>query len=171
MPLRSPKMYFCIFGFQRLVWWPKCTPASSSSFIVNVAIRLSPPPSPPWAPLPPPCSPAEPVPRAAPPDGPPPPATRRPTRSNAARRVSAPGAPNLEGVRDGVHPDYVVYFPLIPTYSSDRSHVQTRSWPRPSRSVTASTPCANCRSAGPGRSRGAVSASPLARIATVSLVD
>src|SRR5262245_12825091 len=41
MPLRSPKMYFCIFGFQRLVWWPKCTPASSSSFMVNVAIALS----------------------------------------------------------------------------------------------------------------------------------
>src|SRR5262245_31325812 len=38
MPLRSPKMYFCIFGFQRLVWWPKCTPASSSSFIVIAAI-------------------------------------------------------------------------------------------------------------------------------------
>src|SRR5437667_187009 len=39
MPLRSPKMYFCIFGFQRFVWWPKCTPASSSSFIVNVAMN------------------------------------------------------------------------------------------------------------------------------------
>src|SRR3989441_1145872 len=38
MPLRSPKMYFCIFGFQRFVWWPKCTPASSSSFIVNAAM-------------------------------------------------------------------------------------------------------------------------------------
>src|SRR5438034_742467 len=38
MPLRSPKMYFCIFGFQRLVWWPKCTPASSSSFIVIAAM-------------------------------------------------------------------------------------------------------------------------------------
>src|SRR5438105_8675232 len=59
MPLRSPKMYFCIFGFQRLVWWPKWTPASSSSFIVSVAIRLSPPPSPPGAKFPPPCSPAE----------------------------------------------------------------------------------------------------------------
>src|SRR5262245_9594135 len=42
MPFRSPKMYFCIFGFHRLVWWPKCTPASSSSFIVSVA--MSPPP-------------------------------------------------------------------------------------------------------------------------------
>src|ERR1700737_1467630 len=30
MPLRAPKMYGFIFGFQRLVWWPKCTPASSS---------------------------------------------------------------------------------------------------------------------------------------------
>src|SRR5437762_10849020 len=33
MPFRSPKMYSFIFGFQRLVWWPKCTPASSRSFI------------------------------------------------------------------------------------------------------------------------------------------
>src|SRR5262247_3262298 len=39
MPLRSPKMYFCILGFQRLVWWPKCTPASSNSFIVRAAMR------------------------------------------------------------------------------------------------------------------------------------
>ena len=30
MPLRAPKMYGRIFGFQRLVWWPKCTPASRS---------------------------------------------------------------------------------------------------------------------------------------------
>src|SRR5947208_1241781 len=40
-------MYFCIFGFQRLVWWPKCTPASSSSFIVSVAMQppsVCPPP-------------------------------------------------------------------------------------------------------------------------------
>src|SRR6266849_11001800 len=35
-------MYFCIFGFHRLVWWPKCTPASRSSFIVSVAMALSP---------------------------------------------------------------------------------------------------------------------------------
>src|SRR3990172_3223711 len=41
MPLRSPKMYFCILGFQRLVWWPKCTPASSSSFMVSAAISVS----------------------------------------------------------------------------------------------------------------------------------
>src|SRR3972149_1230595 len=34
MPLRSPKMYLAILGFHRLVWWPKWTPASSSSFIV-----------------------------------------------------------------------------------------------------------------------------------------
>src|SRR6516165_6651807 len=32
MPLRSPKMNSFIFGFHRLVWWPKCTPASSRSF-------------------------------------------------------------------------------------------------------------------------------------------
>src|SRR5213082_1807734 len=47
MPLRSPKMYSFIFGFQRLVWWPKCTPASRSSFIVSVAMRppsVCPPP-------------------------------------------------------------------------------------------------------------------------------
>src|SRR5882724_9355027 len=35
MPLRAPKMYGFIFGFQRLVWCPKCTPASSSCFIVT----------------------------------------------------------------------------------------------------------------------------------------
>src|SRR6185295_16491579 len=38
MPFRSPKMYFAIFGFQRLVWWPKWTPASRSSFMVICAI-------------------------------------------------------------------------------------------------------------------------------------
>src|SRR6185369_7386750 len=37
MPFRSPKMYSFIFGFQRFVWWPKCTPASSSSFIAIAA--------------------------------------------------------------------------------------------------------------------------------------
>src|SRR5258708_34180597 len=41
MPLRSPKMYSFIFGFQRFVWWPKCTPASSSSFIAIAANRCS----------------------------------------------------------------------------------------------------------------------------------
>ena len=35
MPPRSPKMNRRILGFQRLVWWPKCTPASSSSRIVT----------------------------------------------------------------------------------------------------------------------------------------
>ena len=30
MPLRSAKMNGFIFGFQRRVWWPKWTPASSS---------------------------------------------------------------------------------------------------------------------------------------------
>ena len=29
-----------IFGFHRLVWWPKCTPASSSSFMVSAAMVL-----------------------------------------------------------------------------------------------------------------------------------
>ena len=35
MPLRASKMYFFIFGFQRLVWWPKWTPASRSIFMVT----------------------------------------------------------------------------------------------------------------------------------------
>ena len=35
MPLRSPKMYSFIFGFQRRVWWPKWTPASSRSFMLT----------------------------------------------------------------------------------------------------------------------------------------
>ena len=30
IPLRSAKMNGFIFGFQRRVWWPKWTPASSS---------------------------------------------------------------------------------------------------------------------------------------------
>src|SRR5215467_237774 len=42
MPLRSPKRNFFIFGFQRLVWWPKWTPASSNSLIDTTPI-----PSPP----------------------------------------------------------------------------------------------------------------------------
>src|SRR6476646_6414344 len=43
MPLRSPKMYSFIFGFHRLVWWPKCTPASSRSF--NAIATKKPPQS------------------------------------------------------------------------------------------------------------------------------
>src|SRR5262245_15798260 len=35
MPLRAPKMYSFIFGFQRRVWCPKWAPASSSSFSVT----------------------------------------------------------------------------------------------------------------------------------------
>src|SRR5229473_649917 len=42
MPLRSPKMYSFIFGFQRRTWWPKWTPASNNSFIVTVTKLLSP---------------------------------------------------------------------------------------------------------------------------------
>src|SRR5437764_5047964 len=42
MPLRSPKMNRFIFGFQRRVWWPKWTPASSSCFIETTAIVLLP---------------------------------------------------------------------------------------------------------------------------------
>src|SRR5216683_5671262 len=41
MPFRSPKMYSFIFGFQRFVWWPKCTPASRRSFIA-IAAKLPP---------------------------------------------------------------------------------------------------------------------------------
>ena len=45
MPFRAPKMYGFIFGFQRLVWCPKWTPASSSFFMVTSvmtrALRLS----------------------------------------------------------------------------------------------------------------------------------
>src|SRR5437868_9478388 len=41
MPFRSPKMYSFIFGFHRLTWCPKWTPASSSSFIVTVTNRSS----------------------------------------------------------------------------------------------------------------------------------
>src|SRR6187401_600904 len=41
MPLRSPKMNSFILGFQRLVWWPKCTPASNSSCI-EIPLKLPP---------------------------------------------------------------------------------------------------------------------------------
>src|SRR4051794_7338455 len=41
MPLRLPKMYCFIFGFQRRVWCPKWTPASSSSFIVTSTKEFS----------------------------------------------------------------------------------------------------------------------------------
>src|SRR6185503_14755401 len=44
MPFLSPKMYGFIFGFQRLVWWPKCTPASNRSFI-GIAFKLTEPSS------------------------------------------------------------------------------------------------------------------------------
>src|SRR5581483_2323795 len=40
MPFRSPKMNGFIFGFQRLVWCPKWTPASNKSFIA-IALKLS----------------------------------------------------------------------------------------------------------------------------------
>src|SRR5919204_4452379 len=39
MPLRAVKMYGRIFGFQRLVWCPKWTPASSSCFRVTCGTR------------------------------------------------------------------------------------------------------------------------------------
>jgi hypothetical protein len=41
MPLRSPKMNLRIFGFQRRVWWPKWTPASSSCFMVTTGTRVN----------------------------------------------------------------------------------------------------------------------------------
>src|SRR6185503_18642180 len=34
-PLRSPKIYGFILGFQRWVWWPKCAPASSNCCMVT----------------------------------------------------------------------------------------------------------------------------------------
>src|SRR5690349_8774502 len=40
MPDRSVKMKRRIFGFQRRVWWPKWTPASSRSRMVATAIGL-----------------------------------------------------------------------------------------------------------------------------------
>ena len=42
MPLRSPKMNRFIFGFQRRVWCPKCTPASSIWRIVTTAMMGTP---------------------------------------------------------------------------------------------------------------------------------
>src|SRR4051795_12881825 len=38
MPLRSVKMNRFIFGFQRRGWCPKCTPLSSSCFMLTAAI-------------------------------------------------------------------------------------------------------------------------------------
>src|SRR5512144_1158476 len=43
MPLRSVKMNLFIFGFHRRVWCPKCTPLSSSCFMVTTAIAVRPP--------------------------------------------------------------------------------------------------------------------------------
>ena len=37
IPLRAVKMYGFIFGFQRLVWCPKWTPASRSCLSVTAA--------------------------------------------------------------------------------------------------------------------------------------
>src|SRR5918995_654460 len=42
MPPRSVKMKRRIFGFQRLVWWPKCTPASRSSFMLTTDMGEAP---------------------------------------------------------------------------------------------------------------------------------
>src|SRR5215211_7800091 len=42
MPLRSVKMKRFIFGFQRRVWCPKCTPLSSSWRMVTTAISARP---------------------------------------------------------------------------------------------------------------------------------
>src|SRR3954453_4391656 len=39
MPPRSVKTKRFIFGFQRRVWWPKWTPASSSSFMETTGMR------------------------------------------------------------------------------------------------------------------------------------
>ena len=43
IPPRSPNMKRRILGFQRRVWWPKWTPASSSSLMpISVAKELLP---------------------------------------------------------------------------------------------------------------------------------
>src|SRR3954465_15876369 len=39
MPPRSVKMKRFIFGFQRRVWWPKWTPASSNSFMETTGMK------------------------------------------------------------------------------------------------------------------------------------
>src|SRR6185312_9836196 len=39
-PLRSPKMYGFILGFQRWVWWPKCAPASSNCCMVTTVAAI-----------------------------------------------------------------------------------------------------------------------------------
>src|SRR5579872_3691849 len=39
MPPRSVKMKRFIFGFQRRVWWPKWTPASSRSFMETTGMQ------------------------------------------------------------------------------------------------------------------------------------
>ena len=39
-PLRSPKMYGFIRGFQRWVWWPKCAPASSNCCMVTTVAAM-----------------------------------------------------------------------------------------------------------------------------------
>src|SRR6516225_9151675 len=48
--LRSPKMNWDIFGFQKRVWCPKCTPASSIRRIdtsaMELLLRVGPPRSP-----------------------------------------------------------------------------------------------------------------------------
>ncbi len=38
-PLRAPKIYGFMRGFQRWVWWPKCDPASINCCIVTVGSR------------------------------------------------------------------------------------------------------------------------------------
>ena len=39
-PFRAPYTYGFILGFQRLVWWPKCTPASSRSSTLRRRSRM-----------------------------------------------------------------------------------------------------------------------------------
>src|SRR6187551_3174051 len=39
-PLRSPKIYGFILGFQRWVWWPKCAPASSNCCMVTTVVAI-----------------------------------------------------------------------------------------------------------------------------------
>ncbi len=40
MPLRAPKMYGFMRGFQRWVWWPKCAPASINCCMVTTGAAI-----------------------------------------------------------------------------------------------------------------------------------
>src|SRR5689334_15820733 len=98
MPSRSPKMKRRILGFQRRVWWPKWTPASSSSrrsTWVSVAIEA------PWVVL---FACARPAPSR----------TRR-----HVRRAGPAGSPSGVGVQEGVSVEAMELHPLAATGFAD----------------------------------------------------